>query len=100
MAKDPDLWNAKKDVRDNLETLRIYLVNCVDEGMIDLGDELYNAILALIEDNGVISTWDEMEELLERAKILERDIDVWLAFHGRTSLSLPWPVKKKTSDNK
>lgn len=94
MAKDPDLWDAKKAVRDNLETLRIYLITCVDEGMIDLGDELYNEILAFIEDCGVVENWDEMLELIDKSKILEQDIDVWLALHGRTSLSLPWPTKK------
>jgi hypothetical protein len=94
MAKDNGLWDAKKAVRDNLESLRIYLINCVDEGMIDLGDELYNALLALIDDCGIIANWDEMLEVIERSKILEQDIDVWLSLHGRTSLSLSWPTKK------
>ncbi len=93
MAKDSDLWEAKKAAHDNLETLRIYLVNCVDDGMIDLGDELYNAIFALIEDCGIVVNWDEMIELVERAKILEQSIDAWLSLHGRASLSLPWPTK-------
>jgi hypothetical protein len=94
MAKDSDLWDAKEAVHDNLETLRIYLAHCVDEGMIDLGDELYNAILALIEDCKIVLNWDEMIELIERAKNFEKDVDVWLSLHGRTSLSLPWPSPK------
>jgi len=96
MEKDAyiDLWGGQKTTRENLEALRMYLIACVDDGMIDQGDELYNKTLALIEDCGALSTWDELDELVEQAKILEKDIDVWLAFHGRTSLSLPWPTRK------
>jgi len=92
MEKNSDpLWNGTKTVRDNLETLRIYLIDCVDVGMRDTGDEFYNEILSLIDDCAVLSTMDELSELIERAKIVEEDIDAWLALHGRSSLSLPWP---------
>ncbi len=88
-----DLWNAKQQICENLESLRLSLVLSVDEGMIDLGDTLYNQILALIEDCGVIANWDETVELIDRSKTLEDDIDVWLALHGRSSLSLSWPTR-------
>jgi hypothetical protein len=96
MTKDPSLSDAKHKVYDNLLSLKFYLITCVDEGMIDLGDELYNTILALLEDVGIVANWDEMVELIERSKVLEQDVDVWLSMHGRTSLSLPWPTQKKT----
>jgi hypothetical protein len=94
MTKDPnsDLWTGQKIARDNLESLRVYINTCVEAGMIDFGDELYNTTLALIDDCGVLTSWDELFELVERAKVLEKDIDVWLALHGRTTLSLPWPT--------
>ena len=92
MAKETDLAAAKKVARDNLETLRIYLVHCVDEGMLDSDDEFYNKTLGLIDDTSVLTTWDELAELIDRAKVLEQDIDVWLSLHGRTSLSLLWPT--------
>jgi hypothetical protein len=99
MAKELDLKKAKKIVRDNLETLRIGLTHSVEEGMIDNGAELYNRILALIDDSSILSSWDEMIELIDQAQILEQDMDAWLSQHGRTSISLPWP-KRNSSDNK
>lgn len=95
MAKDSILIDAKHVVRDNLYALKFNLITCVDEGMIDQGDQLYNTVIALIADISVIKNWDEMLELIERSKTLERDVDVWLSLHGRTSLSLSWPTPPK-----
>ena len=95
MAKDPDLWDAEEMVRENLESLRIYLINCVDEGMIDLGDELYNQIITFIEETSSISNWDDLSELIVRAKTLERDIDVWLSLTAAPAYRLSGPLKNK-----
>lgn len=96
MAKPDDntlFIQAKDIVHENLEVIRMSLVTCVDEGMIDLEDSLYNQVLGLFEDTFILRTWEEMDELIERAKILEQDIAAWLSMHGRSSYSLPWPKR-------
>ena len=89
----PDLFKAKEDAMDNLEIIRMSLVNAVNEGMIDLGDSLYNTCLGLIDDVPEVETWDDMEELVLQAKTLEQDVDAWLSMRGETSFSLTWPRK-------
>lgn len=84
-------FESKDIALENLEAIRLSLSLCVDEGMIDLEDELYNQLLGLIDDVYEVRNWDEMEELIAQAKVLEQDIAAWLAMHGRTSYSLPWP---------
>ena len=99
MAKESPKFHfleAKDILMENLEAIRLSLVRCVDEGMMDLEDMLYNELLGLIDDISVIKTWDEMEELIAKAKVLEQDVAAWLSMHGRTSVSLPWP---KRADN-
>ena len=93
MAKDPLFLQAKDVVFENLEAIRLSLIRCVDEGMIDMEDTLYNEVLGLIDEADIVKNWGEMEELIARSKTLEQDIAAWLAMHGRTSLSLPWPRK-------
>lgn len=99
IAKDDntDFIKAKDLIYGNLEDIRLSLILCVDEGMMDLEDSLYNHLLDLIDDNAVLRTWDEMQALIDRAKILEQDIDAWLAMHGRTTISLTWPNPPKKS---
>jgi hypothetical protein len=93
MAKDAQFVEAKEDVVENLEAIQLSLSRCVDEGMVDLGDSYYNQLLALIDDARIVSTWDELMEIVTLAKTLEVDVAGWLSFHGRTSISLPWPRK-------
>ncbi|MDE3046235.1 MAG: hypothetical protein KGJ02_06285 [Verrucomicrobiota bacterium] len=92
-----DFLKAKDIAMENLEAIRLSLARCVDEGMIDLEDLLYNEILGLIDDVSVMKTWEEMEELVAKAKIVEQDVAAWLAMHGRTSVSLPWPRQTKSN---
>jgi hypothetical protein len=94
MTKDPDRFaflEAKETVNENLSTIKFSLIGCIDEGLVDEEDLLYNEALALLEDARVIGNWDEMEELITRAKTLETDVAVWLSMHGRNSVSLTWP---------
>lgn len=85
------LKQALHVVRENLETIRRSLVRCIEEGMLDIEAEHYNRLLALIADDQVINSWDELEELIDQSKILEQEVDAWLSLHGRTSFSLSWP---------
>ena len=93
MAKAPEFIEAKEDVAENLEAIQLSLIRCVDEGMIDLEDFLYNEVLDLLEDARIVDTWDELMEIVARAKTLEIDVAAWLARHGRNSVSLPWPKR-------
>jgi len=93
MAKEPSILEAKDLALENLEAIRMSLVQCIDEGKMDLEDSLHNQLLDLIDDVSILKTWDEMEELVAQAKVLEQDIAAWLSLHGRTSLSLPWPKR-------
>ncbi|MGB7978934.1 MAG: hypothetical protein WCF19_07240 [Chlamydiales bacterium] len=94
MAKGENLLEfleAKGDTVENLKAININLSRCVDEGMIDLEDAYYNQVLVLIDDASIAKNWDELMEIVSQAKILEIDIAAWLAGHGQTSISLPWP---------
>lgn len=94
MAKDPKIiafLEARGDTVENLEAIKLSLSRCMDEGMIDLEDAYYNELLALIDEATLSETWDELMEVIAKAKTLEIDVAVWLSNHGRTSISLPWP---------
>lgn len=85
---------AKKAVLNNLEIIQTSLVQYTEEeGMLDSDDTQYNELLGLIEDAHIIETWDELMEIVSRAKTIETDIDTWLSLHARTSMSLSWPMK-------
>ena len=86
---------AQSAAIENLETLQLNLIRCVEEGMIDLDDDYYNEVLGLIDDINTLDSWPELEEAITRAKTLEIDIAAWLARQGRTTISLSWP--KQTS---
>lgn len=96
MSKPPHVLaflEAKETVAENLEAIRLSLIRCVDEGMIDLEDVLYNESLALIDDVLIVKNWDEMDELIAKGKELEQEVAAWLSMHGRTSISFPWPKR-------
>lgn len=96
MKKDPnhlEFLDAKEDVLDNLEELRMGLVKCIDEGMIDLEDMLYNELLDLTDEAHLSESWDDLLEVIAKAKTLEIDVASWLARHGRSGISFTWPKK-------
>jgi len=91
MGKDKQLTKAKNDIIDNIEAIQLVLRQCESEGMADFESSYYNELSALHDDTRVVETWDELMEVVSRAKTLETDIDGWLSFHGRTTFSLIWP---------
>ena len=98
MAKDPkilEFLEAKGDTVSNLKAIQMNLSRCVDEGMIDLEDAYYNALISLIDEASLSKTWEELMEVISQAKILEVDVAAWMAGHGQTSISLPWPKAPK-----
>ena len=94
MAKDKDLlqfFKARGDTVQNLQAIRLNLSRCVEGGMVDLDDTYYNELLALTDEATLSKTWDELMEVISKAKTLEIDVAAWLANQGQTSISLPWP---------
>lgn len=94
MAKDAQILQflkAKGDTVENLKAIQLNLSRCVEDGMIDSDDMYYNELIALTDEASLSGTWDELEEVISKAKVLEVDVAVWLSGHGQTSISLPWP---------
>jgi hypothetical protein len=91
MKKDPQFTKAREAVFENLEALRISLDRCVREGMIDEGDAYYNELLDFMDDAEIVTSWDELNEIITRAKTIEVDIDAWLSIRGSTTISMIWP---------
>ncbi len=94
MAKDPKIaqfLKAKTDTIENLDAIQENLARCVGEGMVDSDDAYYNQLSVLGDEASIAATWEELEEVITKAKILEVDVAAWLSGHGQTSISLPWP---------
>ncbi len=82
---------GQNQILDNLDVLKLNLEKCVDDGMLDTQDEHYNQLLILIDEATLSKTWDELQEVITKAKVLEIEIDAWFANHGITTISLSWP---------
>lgn len=98
MGKDPkilEFLEARGDTVENLRAIILNLTRCVNEGMVDSGDAYYNELLDLIDEATISEGWAELQEVITKAKTLEIDVAVWLAGHGQTSISLPWPKPSK-----
>jgi hypothetical protein len=91
-SKNVKFLKIKEDILDNLDILIFNLENCVDAGMLDDGSAIYNTLEDLSDQINSIDTNEELEEIISQAKIIERQIDGWMATQGQTSISLTWPT--------
>jgi hypothetical protein len=91
--KDKPFHDAIKEVTANLDEIQTTLIQCVEQGMLDTEDILYNRLLDLLDDASIVNNWDDLEELINQAKTLEQDIAAWLSLNGRTSYSYHWPSR-------
>jgi hypothetical protein len=82
---------ARETTSENLEAIKQVLNACTESGLADPGAEHYNELLLLIDETSLSKTWDELMEVIAKAKILEIDIAAWLASKGKTTISFPWP---------
>ncbi len=89
----PDFFTSKEYAVENLEMLRKAILSCLNAGLTGPEDSFYNQCLSLMDDARIVENWDEMEDLVTRAKLLESDISTWLAIYGQTTISLVWPQK-------
>ena len=85
------LFEAKEVVVENLEALDAKLDFAVTQGMIDENSTYHNEISTLVDDVGLAQSWEELAEIIYRAKILEVDMNTWLSFKGDTTFGLEWP---------
>lgn len=97
MAKDPKILQfleSKETAIENLNAIKFNLSRCIENRMVvDLDDTYYNELITLIDEASLSENWDELEEVIAKAKTLEIDVAVWLANYGQTSVSLPWPTQ-------
>lgn len=91
MVKDPRLAEAQEQVRDNLSRLKMALEESVKEGLVDLESDHYNELLDLLTETSLSKSFEELLEVVAKAKALETEIAAWSVQHGRTSFSLSWP---------
>lgn len=82
---------AKEVVLENLGALEAKLDLAVGQGMVDVDSTYYNELSAFIDDVSIVKSWEELAEIIYKAKILEVDIDTWLSLKGETTISLEWP---------
>ena len=92
----PNFFQLREDVLERLDFLRKSILECLGEGYVGPEDSFYNQCLALIDDAHILDNWDEMDELVTRAKLLETDVATWLALKGRTSVSIEWPHRSRS----
>lgn len=100
MAKDPiakQFIKTKKEVSDNLAAIKYLLEECIDAGMLDIDDRFYNEINDFLNQTALTKEFPQLIEVITQARLLEQDIDVFLAEKGRSTLSLSWPAIPKES---
>ena len=85
------LQAVRENILENLSILQAKLENATDRGMLDLDDYYYNELLGLIDESNLAKAWEELEEVIYKAKTIETDIDAWLSQRGYTTISLEWP---------
>ncbi len=97
MKKNTDLEKfliMKELILENLAGLRTTLVKCTDNGYDDIDDMLYNEILDLIDHTNTVDSSADLSEIIIKAKVIEENIDNWLAQKGISTMGLKWPQIK------
>ena len=84
---------AKEICVENLKSMQSSLIQCADDKQVDMEDSLYQRTIVELDGAPAMESWEELEQLIDQSKILERDIDAWLSYHDLTSYSLAWPTK-------
>ena len=82
----------KQKVLDNLDLLKSILVDCEDEGLNDPDSTIYNQLVDLIDEAEALEKEEELDLIVYRAKIIEKDVDEFLSRNGRSSISIDWPA--------
>jgi len=82
---------VRESILENLRILQTRLENATDEGMLDVNDYYYNELSDFIDETNLAKTWEELEEVIYKAKTIETDVDTWISHRGYTTIGLEWP---------
>jgi len=63
---------------------------------LDIGSMYYNELCDLLDHTHVLGSWDELQEVITKARSGENDSDTWFAGHGRSTISLDWSMRKES----
>ncbi len=80
----------KEDTIVNLETIRMTLNECIDEGILDEDSDVYNELIELIDQAKLIKTYPELADVIAKAKKIETGVDGWLSRKLRETVSISW----------
>jgi len=80
----------KEDTIVNLETIRMTLNECIDEGILDEDSDVYNEVIELIDQAKLIKTYPELADVIAKAKKIETGVDGWLSRKLRETVSISW----------
>ncbi len=92
MRKDPakEFLEKKKQVLDNLESLEAAL-SLFPDSQEDTSDSFYEELESLMEKVESCQETAEFFSLVEIAKEIEHNMDVWFCQWGKTQMELSWP---------
>ena len=100
MVKDPlhkQFLEARRTTIENIQAILLILDECIDQGLLDPESRFHNELIGFDSQATQAKEYAQLGEVITQAKILETDIDVWLAGLGRSTLSLSWPMLPERS---
>jgi hypothetical protein len=80
----------KEDTVVNLETIRMTLNECIDEGILDAESDVYNELIELIDQARIVKTYPDLADVITKAKKIETGVDGWLSRKLRETISISW----------
>ena len=89
--KMEEFLNKQDKTIDNIGSLRVSLSECIDSGLQDIDDALYNELSSLEDDAKIAENDVDLAAVISRAKTIEKKLDNWYASLGISTLELNWP---------
>jgi hypothetical protein len=81
----------KEWIINSIDELMDHLQDCERLGMLDENSEIYNKLILLKENTDASDSYFLLSEIVYQAKLIEKNIDAWLASMGRYTDDLSWP---------
>ena len=90
-TKEEKFLEAKEDILNSLANIEISVSQLEEQNILNDSSEFYNQIDDLIENAKVLNNPSELDMVIDRAKVLEKKLDVFLAEKGVSSMEINWP---------
>ena len=90
-TKEEKFLEAKEDILNSLANIEISVSQLEEQHILNDSSEFYNQIDELIENAKVLNNPSELDMVIDRAKVLEKKLDVFLAENGISSIEINWP---------